>query len=78
MTIPPLSAKEAVAIAWTVLSPDYYVQRVFERDWSPDRYHEWVGHALADLVLIPTLGKVRANDAEAVLTPRHLMHLAEE
>jgi hypothetical protein len=37
-----------------MLGPDYYVQLVFERDWSPDRYEEWVGQALADLVLIPT------------------------
>jgi AcrR family transcriptional regulator len=51
---PLLSANEAVAIAWTMLGPDYYVQLVFERDWSPDRYEEWVGQALADLVLIPT------------------------
>jgi TetR/AcrR family transcriptional regulator, regulator of autoinduction and epiphytic fitness len=50
---PSLSADEAVAVAWTMLGPDYYVQLVFERGWTPDRYEEWVAQALADLFLIP-------------------------
>jgi len=51
---PSLSADEAVAVAWTMLGPDYYVQLVFERGWTPDRYEEWVAQALADLFLTPT------------------------
>jgi AcrR family transcriptional regulator len=51
---PSLSADEAVAVAWTMLGPDYYVQLVFERGWTPDRYEEWVTQALADLFLTPT------------------------
>jgi AcrR family transcriptional regulator len=50
---PSLSANEAIAIAWTMLGPDYYVQLVFEREWSPDRYEEWAADALVDLLLIP-------------------------
>jgi AcrR family transcriptional regulator len=50
---PSLSADEAVDVAWTMLGPDYYVQLVFERGWTPDRYQEWVAQALIDLFLIP-------------------------
>ncbi len=50
---PSLSADEAAAVAWTMLGPDYYVQLVFERGWTPDRYEEWVAQALIDLFLTP-------------------------
>jgi AcrR family transcriptional regulator len=48
---PDLSAEEAVAVAWTMLGPDHYGQLVFDRGWTPDRYEEWVGQALVDLIL---------------------------
>ncbi len=50
---PSISVDEAVTVAWSMFGPDYYVQLVLERGWTPDRYEEWVSDALIDLILVP-------------------------
>ena len=49
---PTLSPAEALSIVWAMTGPDYYIQCVFERGWSPDRFEAWLGDALVDLVLV--------------------------
>jgi AcrR family transcriptional regulator len=49
---PTLSPAEAVAIVWAMTGPDYYIQHVFERGWSPERFEAWLGEALTDLILV--------------------------
>jgi AcrR family transcriptional regulator len=49
---PTLSPAEAVSIVWAMTGPDYYIQYVFERGWSPGRFEAWLGDALVDLVLV--------------------------
>jgi AcrR family transcriptional regulator len=48
---PAISRDEAVAISWSLLGPDCYAQLVFDQGWTPDRFEEWVGDALANLLL---------------------------
>lgn len=50
---PGLSVTEAIAIAWTMLGPDYYSHLVLDQGWTPDRYEEWVAAAIIDLILGP-------------------------
>lgn len=65
---PSISVDEAVAVAWTMFGPDYYVQLVFERGWSPDRYEEWITNALTDLILVP-----HGRDARSLPGRKHLL-----
>jgi AcrR family transcriptional regulator len=46
-----ISASEAVVIIWSMTSPDLYSQLVFDRGWTPDRYEEWLGQALINVLL---------------------------
>ncbi len=46
-----LSAKEAVAIAWTMTSPETYERLVLDQGWSPQAFESWLGPAIAQLVL---------------------------
>lgn len=50
---PNLSASEAHDVIWAMSSPDWYIQLVFERRWTPSRYEEWLGDALINLLLQP-------------------------
>jgi AcrR family transcriptional regulator len=50
---PNLSASEAHDVIWAMSSPDWYIQLVFERGWTPSRYEEWLGDALIHLLLQP-------------------------
>jgi len=46
-----LSAGEAVDLIWSLSGPDQYIQLVFERGWTPDRYERWLAETLRVLVL---------------------------
>jgi TetR/AcrR family transcriptional regulator of autoinduction and epiphytic fitness len=48
-----ISPLEAVAVIWALSGPDQYTQLVFERGWTPSRYEEWLGDALANTLLQP-------------------------
>jgi AcrR family transcriptional regulator len=50
---PELTAAEAVDLIWSVSGPESYLELVFERGWSPDRYEAWLADALQTLVLRP-------------------------
>jgi AcrR family transcriptional regulator len=50
---PGISASEAVGIIWALSGPDQYTQLVFERGWTPSRYEEWLGDAMANTLLQP-------------------------
>jgi AcrR family transcriptional regulator len=50
---PNLSASEAHDVIWAMSSPDWYIQLVFQRGWTPARYEEWLGDALINLLLQP-------------------------
>jgi len=51
-----VSPAEAVAVIWSMCSPDIYNQLVFDRHWTPDRYEEWLGDALVDILLTTSGG----------------------
>ena len=48
---PQLTADEAIDLIWSVTGPESYIELVFERGWSPDRYESWLADALRLLVL---------------------------
>ena len=48
-----MSSAEVLAVVWAMTSPDVYSMLVVERGWTPDRYEEWLGNALIDLLLVP-------------------------
>ncbi len=48
---PTLTLADAQDLIWTMTGPDQYIQLVFERGWSPDRYEAWLGDALIELLL---------------------------
>ncbi len=48
-----LSTAEALGIVWALTGPDWYNQIVFQRGWTPDRFEQWLGQALIDLLLEP-------------------------
>lgn len=48
---PGLTGDDAVAVAWSLSGPDPYIQLVFDRGWSPDRYEAWLGATLRTLLL---------------------------
>jgi len=57
---PQLTTAEAIDVVWSLSGPDHYIQMVFERGWSADRYETWLGEALPALILRPAL-KTRAT-----------------
>jgi hypothetical protein len=38
-------------VLWLLNDPLTYHRLVFERDWSPDRYEQWLGDALVALLV---------------------------
>jgi AcrR family transcriptional regulator len=46
-----LTAGTALDVMWVMTSPDCYTKFVFQRDWQPDRFEEWLANALIDLLL---------------------------
>lgn len=48
---PQLTPEEAIDMIWSVSGPESYIELVFERGWSPDRYESWLADALRVLVL---------------------------
>lgn len=58
---PTLSASEAHDVIWALSSPDWYIQLVFVRRWTPARYEEWLGDAFINLLLQPKSGIRRAD-----------------
>ena len=48
-----MSSAEVLAVIWTMTSADVYSMLVVERGWTPNRYEEWLGSALIDLLLVP-------------------------
>lgn len=54
---PTVSPSEARDVMWAMLGPDWYIQLVFERGWSPSRYEDWLGEALINLLLQPKVAE---------------------
>lgn len=50
---PELTPAEAVDMIWSLTGPENYVELVFERGWTPERYEAWLADGLRRLVLIP-------------------------
>lgn len=50
---PGLKPDDAIDIVWTLSGPENYIELVFERGWTPDRYEAWLGDSLRTLLLIP-------------------------
>lgn len=48
-----LSTSEVHDVIWGMSGPDWYIQLVFERGWTPSRYEAWLGDALVNLLLQP-------------------------
>ena len=48
-----MSSAEVLAVIWAMTSADVYSMLVVERGWTPDRYEEWLGNTLIDLLLVP-------------------------
>ena len=48
-----MTSAEVLAVIWAMTSADLYSMLVFERGWTPDRYEDWLGTALIDLLLVP-------------------------
>jgi len=48
-----LSPAEIHDLIWGLSGPDWYIQLVFDRGWTPDRYERWLGDALINLLLNP-------------------------
>jgi AcrR family transcriptional regulator len=46
-----LSVDEAADVVWMTNSPEVFVMLTRERDWSPDRYEQWLGDAWSRLLL---------------------------
>lgn len=49
--VPGLSADEAADAMATMMSPTVYSMLIVDMGWSPDRYQEWLAHALPQLLL---------------------------
>ena len=46
-----LAGAAAVDLLWVLAGPETYAQLVLDRAWTPDRFEQWLGAALADLLL---------------------------
>lgn len=49
-----LTPGEAIDLIWSVTGPESYIELVFERGWSADRYESWLADALRVQVLKPS------------------------
>ena len=54
---PGLTQQNARDIFWMLTGSDVYRMLVRERGWSPERYQEWLGDALVELLLVPVTHK---------------------
>lgn len=54
---PTVSPSEARDVIWAMSGPDWYIQLVFQRGWTPSRYEQWLGDALINLLLQPKAAK---------------------
>jgi hypothetical protein len=52
---PGLSEAQAADVMVTVQAPYLYSMFTVDLGWSPDRYEEWLAHAMAHLLLRPEL-----------------------
>ena len=50
---PQLSEQEARDVLWTLTARDMYRLLVVEREWTADRYQEWLGDALVSSLSVP-------------------------
>ncbi len=48
---PGVTSQAAVDLAWSLTSPGTYEQLVLDRGWTADQFEDWLGAALADLIL---------------------------
>jgi AcrR family transcriptional regulator len=48
---PGLSAGQAIDLVWTMAGPEVYEQLVLDRGWTPQQFENWLGAAVADLIL---------------------------
>jgi Transcriptional regulator len=60
---PSLSTSEARDVIWAMSGPDWYIQLVFQRGWTPSRYEEWLGDALINLLLQPKAAELSPRRA---------------
>jgi hypothetical protein len=53
LQLPAISQQrlEAIDLIWSVTGPESFIELVFERGWTPDRYESWLADALQLLVL---------------------------
>jgi TetR/AcrR family transcriptional regulator, regulator of autoinduction and epiphytic fitness len=45
-----LTPDEAIDLIWSLTGPESFIELVFERGWTPDRYESWLADALRVLV----------------------------
>jgi AcrR family transcriptional regulator len=50
---PGLRERDAADLIHALMSPELYRLLVGDRGWSPERYEEWLGRTLADLLTTP-------------------------
>jgi AcrR family transcriptional regulator len=48
-----LSTSEVHDVIWGMCGPDWYIQLVFDRGWTSQRYEAWLADALINLLLRP-------------------------
>ena len=48
-----ITSSEALAVLWAMTGADWYYQLVLQRRWKPERFEEWLGEALINLLLEP-------------------------
>lgn len=49
---PGLSGGQAIDLVWAMAGPEVYEQLVLDRGWTPQQFEDWLGTAVADLVLV--------------------------
>ena len=47
---------DVVDVVWMLAGPETYEQLVLDRGWAPDRFEEWLGTALVELLTSPEGG----------------------
>jgi hypothetical protein len=62
---PKVSAEEALAVIWAMTGADWYVNLVFERGWTPDRFEDWLGDTLIVMLLRPRRGAINPLSVQA-------------
>jgi AcrR family transcriptional regulator len=48
---PGLTGQQAVALVWSMTSPEMYAQLVLDQGWTPEQFETWLGAAVSNLVL---------------------------